>query len=102
MKKLILLLCVFNIAFSATTQKNLKKYEKGYRYEKEGWIYVHIEGAPYERGFQYGFLVADEYKKAMKVYQDMTYQTTGMDYSFFVNQAALMQKSKIPQIVGIS
>jgi len=97
MKKLILLLCVFNIAFSATTQKNLKKYEKGYRYEKEGWIYVHIEGAPYERGFQYGFLVADEYKKAMKVYQDMTYQTTGMDYSFFVNQAALMQKNKIPK-----
>ncbi len=96
MKKLILLLFVFNIAFCAD-QKNLKKYDKGYRYEKEGWIFVHIEGAAYERGFQYGYLVADEYKKALKVYQDITYQTTGMDYSFFVERAAFLHKKNIPK-----
>jgi hypothetical protein len=27
---------------------------KGYRLEQDGWIYVHIEGKPYERGYQYG------------------------------------------------
>ena len=34
--------------------------EKGFRYEKNGWIYVHIEGQPYERGFQHGYLLAKE------------------------------------------
>ncbi len=31
-----------------------------YRYDHRGWIVVHVEGAPYERGFQHGFLLADE------------------------------------------
>lgn len=31
-----------------------------YRYPQQGWIVVHIEGKPYERGFQYGTLLAKE------------------------------------------
>lgn len=31
-----------------------------YRYDDQGWTFVHIEGEPYARGFQYGSLVADE------------------------------------------
>lgn len=31
-----------------------------YRYPTGGWIYVHIEGAPYERGYQHGRLLAGE------------------------------------------
>ncbi|WP_083967962.1 C45 family autoproteolytic acyltransferase/hydolase [Hyalangium minutum] len=33
---------------------------KGFRYDEGGWIFVHIEGEPYERGRQYGELVAPE------------------------------------------
>ncbi|MHC4866269.1 MAG: hypothetical protein ACYTEX_19480, partial [Planctomycetota bacterium] len=33
---------------------------KGHRYDKNGWIYLHIEGKPFERGFQRGYLTADE------------------------------------------
>ncbi|RJP74125.1 MAG: hypothetical protein C4539_00700 [Ignavibacteriales bacterium] len=33
-----------------------------YRYEDKGWIFVHIEGEPYKRGYQYGYLLADEIK----------------------------------------
>jgi len=29
---------------------------KGYRYNIQGWVYIHIEGEPYERGYQYGYL----------------------------------------------
>jgi outer membrane protein assembly factor BamB len=36
------------------------KCNKGYRYNTHGWIYVHIEGDAYERGFQHGYLLADE------------------------------------------
>ncbi len=33
-----------------------------FRYEDKGWIFVHIEGKPYQRGYQYGSLLADEIK----------------------------------------
>jgi len=35
-------------------------YEKGFRFNVQGWIYLHIEGNPYERGYQHGYLLADE------------------------------------------
>jgi hypothetical protein len=31
-----------------------------YRFSQQGWIVVHIEGKPYERGYQYGKLLAKE------------------------------------------
>jgi hypothetical protein len=31
-----------------------------FRYTDRGWIFVHIEGSPYERGYQYGKLLAPE------------------------------------------
>lgn len=36
------------------------KYGKGYRYNVQGWVYIHIEGEPYERGYQYGYLASAE------------------------------------------
>ncbi|MCC6130827.1 MAG: hypothetical protein IT186_12965 [Acidobacteria bacterium] len=38
----------------------LRFHGKAYRYDDRGWIFVHIEGEPYERGFQFGTLVASE------------------------------------------
>ena len=39
---------------------------KGFRYDEAGWIYVHIEGEPYERGQQFGELVAQEIVRYME------------------------------------
>jgi hypothetical protein len=36
------------------------RYEAGYRYPQAGWIVLHIEGEPYERGYQHGRLLAAE------------------------------------------
>jgi len=33
--------------------------EKGYFYEERGWIYLHLEGSGYDRGYQHGWLLAD-------------------------------------------
>lgn len=32
----------------------------GYRYEEKGWVFVHVEGEPYPRGYQHGFLLSEE------------------------------------------
>jgi len=37
-----------------------------YRYDDRGWIFVHIEGKPYERGYAFGTLVADEIGEYIK------------------------------------
>lgn len=36
------------------------KYENGYRYNIQGWIYLHLEGNGYERGYQHGHLLSAE------------------------------------------
>jgi len=36
------------------------QYDKGHRYNIQGWVYIHIEGEPYERGYQYGYLASNE------------------------------------------
>jgi len=36
------------------------QYGPAYRYPTGGWIYLHIEGQPYERGYQHGRLMSKE------------------------------------------
>ena len=41
-------------------QDAVQTFGPAYRYPAAGWIYLHIEGQPYERGFQHGHLMARE------------------------------------------
>jgi hypothetical protein len=43
--------------------KNIKWYGKAFRFEDKGWIFMHIEGEPYQRGVQHGYLAANEIKE---------------------------------------
>src|SRR2546422_11633310 len=38
----------------------VQRFEAGYRYPQAGWIVLHVEGEPYERGYQHGKLMAPE------------------------------------------
>src|SRR5262245_52839757 len=38
----------------------VQRHGAGYRYTQAGWIVLHIEGEPYERGVQHGRLLAPE------------------------------------------
>ena len=37
-----------------------------YRFPQDGWIVVHIEGKPYDRGYQHGRLLAEELTRMMR------------------------------------
>src|SRR5713101_5407435 len=39
---------------------SVERYGPAYRYPQAGWIVLHIEGEPYERGYQHGRLLAPE------------------------------------------
>jgi hypothetical protein len=45
----------------------------GFRYDDQGWIFVHIEGEPYERGYQYGNLMPDEIAEYIRKLGVLTY-----------------------------
>lgn len=65
--------------------------------QKNGWQHIHVKGTPYECGFQEGYLLADEYADAIRVYTYMTLESFGMDYSWFAEQSVAMHKDKIPE-----
>lgn len=93
---LISLVMLLALPAWAAGQPGLKTYGKGWRFDQAGWIYVHIEGKPFERGKQYGFLVAQDYAAILRATKHMTFQTLGMPYEFFVQQAVRLNKGKIP------
>ncbi len=68
---------------------------KGYRFDKNGWIYIHIEGGPYERGFQHGYLVAPELNEILRRLKYLTYWETGKKWNFFVDAGEKLFASKI-------
>ncbi|WP_052418674.1 C45 family autoproteolytic acyltransferase/hydolase [Methanolacinia paynteri] len=62
----------------------------GYRFEQDGWTYLHTEGSPYERGFQHGYLMAPEIEEIMSSLRYLTYYNTGMEFDFFAESAVEM------------
>ena len=86
-----LIFCIIFIALSTvafTSEKtNLIHYGKGYRFEKNGWIFVHIEGDPYERGYQHGYLAAAELREIIRTVQFIVPFNTGIEWQFFIDTA---------------
>jgi hypothetical protein len=44
----------------------VQTFGPAYRYPAAGWIYLHIEGKPYDRGYQHGYLMAREIPEYLK------------------------------------
>ena len=47
-------------AKSPVDPATVQRYGPAYRYPRAGWIVIHIEGKPYDRGYQHGRLLAHE------------------------------------------
>jgi hypothetical protein len=55
----------------------------GYRFEKGGWTYVHLEGSPAQIGFQHGRLLAAEIEDMVGVVRLENTHNTKRDWEFF-------------------
>ncbi len=101
MRWLIVVLLIVIGGAEASAAEPLTAEEQGWlakasRQDVNGWIWLKTGGEPFERGFQHGYLIADEFKDAWRVYDAMTLQTTGLGLDFFVNKGAELHKPKIP------
>jgi hypothetical protein len=68
---------------------------KAYRCEKNGWIYLHIEGSPFERGYQRGYLTADEIEDFLKTLRHTEKFETARDLDYFIRESAKLFRGKV-------
>jgi hypothetical protein len=71
------------VPFHITNAAEDPRLKGAYRFEKGGWTYVHLEGAPAQIGFQHGYLLAPEIADAMEAYKLRATHDTQRDWKFF-------------------
>ena len=59
---------------------------KSYPAQKNGWIYLHIEGSPKERGFQHGYFLSKEIKESIRIISEVWKYQTAMKWSWYVDR----------------
>ena len=53
---------------------NKKVIKNGLSYELNGWLYVSIKGNAKERGYAYGYLIANEMKTIFKMLNFLVFE----------------------------
>lgn len=70
-------------ASSAPNAADMARLKKGYRFSRDRWIYVHLEGTPADVGYQHGYLLAAEIKGALDAMKVRTLHDTKRDWNFY-------------------
>lgn len=63
---------------------------KGHRFERHGWIYLHVEGEARDRGFQHGYLLAPEIAEGLRVSKACWEYASAMSWPWLVERAGQM------------
>lgn len=85
---LLLILCL--ILFSSCVKKSLPQLKNSFREDKNGWVYLHLEGSPGEIGFQHGYWLAPEIDDALQVFAFYLEKATQRDWNFYRDAAGRM------------
>ena len=62
---------------------NDARLQKAWRFQRDGWTYVHLEGSPAEIGYQHGSLLAPEIADAFQAVKLQDTHNTRRDWEFF-------------------
>lgn len=74
----------FRTSEGQSKQDNLAQ---AFRSERNGWIYIHLEGSPAEVGYQHGYLLAKEIDESLRVFKKYCPRTTNHDWQFYRDSA---------------
>ena len=105
MKNFILFCVVASIVLtgcnSQSTKKSVPSHDemmaKASRSEKNGWIMIHLEGSPYEVGYQHGYLLAAEIIDLRSALQTINEQATGKNPEFFREESYRLLWPGVPE-----
>jgi hypothetical protein len=89
MKKTLPLLIAITVIYSACTSSEKKedRLAKASRVDKNGWIYVHLEGSPSDIGYQHGYLLANDIDTSIQAVSYLLQHDTKRDWEFYRNAA---------------
>lgn len=80
MKQFVVLALTLNAVFAA----GMERKGQGVRQpDRNGWIFVHLEGSPAEVGLQHGYLLAPEIADAKRVIAKLLEHDTKKDWNFY-------------------
>jgi hypothetical protein len=65
-------------------------HDPSIREEREGWIFVHVEGKPYARGWQHGRRLAKEIRVAISSIDELLWMDTGTRFDWWAANARAM------------
>lgn len=97
--KRLFLLAIFVVVFLPETQAQLDAkltsgqkacVDRAYTFERNGWVYLHIEGTAKERGFQHGYLLARDIEEGIRVQAKVWEYQSAKEWSWLVDKAAEM------------
>jgi hypothetical protein len=72
-----------------------ERLKGSYRFERAGWIYVHLEGSPERIGYQHGTLLAPEIADFLRVIKPFLEKSTHRDWNFYRQSAETMLWKRI-------
>jgi hypothetical protein len=68
---------------------------RGYLYQQDGWLYLHSEGSPQQRGYQHGWLLAGNIQEAIDQNSAMLKQLRAIDWAFLKEAALKMWSEQV-------
>jgi hypothetical protein len=72
----------------------------GTRRDHDGWIHLSVSGAPYDRGFQHGRMLADEIRAAIDGIERLIWMDTATPFSWWAANARAMWLDKLESDAG--
>ena len=91
----ILVACLQSATANLAVDGQADSLARASRSERNGWIYIHLEGSPSEVGYQHGFLLAREIEESLRVFKKYLPHTTARDWQFYRDSARELFWKKI-------
>ena len=94
MRILLLAIIIFTIT-SCQTKQEVNRLAKASKENKNGWVYVHLEGSPSDIGYQHGYLLSTEIDTAIQSVSYYLEHETKKDWNFYRNCASSFLWNKL-------
>lgn len=70
-----------------TTGADSKRMGNASREDKNGWMYIHLQGSPADMGYQHGYLLANEIDTTIQMMEYYLQHETKKDWAFYRSAA---------------
>ena len=98
MKKVFFFITVASIFLSCTNApEKVDRLAKASRENKNGWIYVHLEGSSSDIGYQHGYLLANDIDTSIQAVSYLLQHDTKRDWEFYRSAARNFLWPKLEQ-----